>query len=115
MFNLDLLKIPSFAAAAVVAPAGMFGFISTACLGALVTLLLVRKKTARVAVGVTGESAAETVAVWYTGIRRGSRGPHPGSLARPAVRRRSWWRGVDSAPAHSSVGCQDLMSTGREP
>ncbi|WP_240512979.1 MFS transporter, partial [Streptomyces griseoruber] len=30
MFNLDLLKIPSFAAAAVVALAGMFGFIGTA-------------------------------------------------------------------------------------
>ncbi|MDH6513744.1 EmrB/QacA subfamily drug resistance transporter [Streptomyces sp. SAI-135] len=30
MFNLDLLRIPSFAAAAVVALAGMFGFIGTA-------------------------------------------------------------------------------------
>lgn len=30
MFNLELLKIPSFAAAAVVALAGMFGFIGTA-------------------------------------------------------------------------------------
>ncbi|GGN48929.1 hypothetical protein GCM10011579_002170 [Streptomyces albiflavescens] len=37
-------------------------------LGAVVTLLLVRKNTARAAVGVTGESAAEAAAVQYAGV-----------------------------------------------